>query len=322
MAVHAGARAEDEALRRNPRQEAFDRLAGRYDVRVLEPSPPAVNDPPWFADDPTERGDVRAARELISPMTTGDVLWDDLARDNATLGAWCAERWLGAYRRLRTAPGALVPTRLVLHRLAEHVLTPARRRANGKIALRYVAGGFGTPFFSDDEQVRVEGTELVVDSAAGVRRAPIESLAAAAQQVGVALEVEDEPLDVDETAGRFLGDWYGFTASVLEQMRAEARPQDEASRVQLWTEHFDMATELGAEAAGVRAGYGGSPGDEAHPEPYLYVAPWEASRASGVEWNATAFAGAELSYAELLAASDQRAAALDFFRARLRTLTD
>jgi hypothetical protein len=296
---------------RNPRQEAFERLAGRYDVRVLEPSPPTVSEPPWFADDPTERGDVRAARELISPVTTGDVLWDDLARDNPTLGAWCAERWLGAYRRLKAAPGALVPTRLALHRLAEHVLTPARQGANGKIALRYVAGGFGTPFFGDDEQVRVQGTELVVEAPAGVRRAPIDSLAAAAQHVGIGLEVDDEPLDVDETAGRFLGDWYGFTASVLEQLRAEAEPELDASRVQLWTEHFDMATELGAEAAGVRAGYGGSPGDEAHPEPYLYVVPWETSSA----------AGAELSYAELLAASDQRAAALDFFRARLRELT-
>jgi hypothetical protein len=306
---------------RNPRQEAFERLAGRYEVRVLEPSPPAVNEEPWFADDPTARDHVPAARELISPVSSGDLLWDDLARDNADLSAWCAERWLGAYRRLKAPPASLPATRLALHRVAEHVLTPARQQANGKIALRYVTGGFGTPFFGDDVQIRVDGAELVVDSPGGERRAPISSLGAAAAHAGVALEIEDEPLDVDEAASRFLGDWYGFTASVLEQLRAEAAPELEASRVQLWTEHFDLATELGAKDTGARAGYGGSPGDELHPEPYLYVVPWEASRAQGKGWDAGAFAGAELSYADLLAAPDQRATALEFFRGRLQALT-
>jgi hypothetical protein len=195
--------------------------------------------------------------------------------------------------------------------VAEHVLTPARQRVNGKIALRYVAGGFGTPFFGGDVQVRVEGTELVVDSPGGERRAAITSLAAAAAHVGVPLEVDDEPLEVDAAASRFLGDWYGFTTSVLEQLRAEAAPGLEASRAQLWTEHFDVATELGANDAGARAGYGGSPGDELHPDPYLYVVPWDAD----------AYPGAELSHSELLEAPDQRAAALDFFRGHLSALT-
>ncbi len=306
---------------RNARQEAFDRLDGRYEVRVLEPSPPAMEDEPWFADDPTARGDVPDGRELVSPVSTGDRLWDDLAADDAGLAAWCAERWLAAYRRLEVPPRSLQATRLALHRLAEHVLTPARQHANGKIALRYVAGGYGTPFFGDDEQVRVEGAELVVDSPGGERRAPIGSLAAAAEHVGIALAVDDERLKVDEAASRFLGDWYGFTTSVLEQLRAEAGPELDASRAQLWTEHFDLAVELGAKDAGARAGYGGSPGDERHSEPYLYVVPWEASRASGDEWNAAGYAGAELSFADLLEAPDQHAAALDFFRGRLRELT-
>ena len=47
---------------RNARQEAFERLGGRYEVRVLEPSPPAVDEEPWFADDPTARGDVPDGR--------------------------------------------------------------------------------------------------------------------------------------------------------------------------------------------------------------------------------------------------------------------
>jgi hypothetical protein len=281
---------------RNPRQEAFDRLAGRYEVRVLEPSPPAVDEEPWFADDPAARGGVAPGREVVSPVSTGDVLWDDLVSGNQDLAAWCSERWLGAYRRLTAPPAELVTTRLALHRVAEDVMTPARRAANGKIALRYVAGGFGTPFYGDDMQMRVDGTQLVTDSAAGPRR---------------------EALDgVDEAASRFLGDWFGFAASVLEQLRAEADPSLDASRVQLWTEHFDLAVELGDEAAEARAGYGCSPGDEEHPEPYLYVVPSTSERASGEGWNATEFAGAELPYAELLAAADQREAALEFFRDR------
>ncbi|MEA2422282.1 MAG: hypothetical protein QOF55_1381, partial [Thermoleophilaceae bacterium] len=64
---------------------------------------------------------------------------------------------------------------------------------------------------------------------------------------------------------------------------------------------------------------GGSPGDETHAEPYLYVAPWTA-RPQGELWQASGFPGAELSYADLLAAPDPRSAALEFFRVRLADL--
>ena len=43
---------------RNPQNEARIRINNRYDVRVLEPSPPAVNEGPWFADDPVAGGEV------------------------------------------------------------------------------------------------------------------------------------------------------------------------------------------------------------------------------------------------------------------------
>ena len=45
----------EQSVSVDPRREAFDRVGGRYDVRVLEPSPPAVNEAPWFADDPIAR---------------------------------------------------------------------------------------------------------------------------------------------------------------------------------------------------------------------------------------------------------------------------
>jgi hypothetical protein len=309
---------------RDARQEAFERVGGRYEVRVLEPSPPAVTDEP-YADDPAARGEVPDGRALVSPVSSGDVLWDDVARDDSELAAWAAERWLGAWRPLPAAPPTLAATRVALHRLAAEVIAPTRQRANGRIGLRYTHGGFGTPFFAADAQIRVEGAELVVARGEQEWRQRIGTLRGAADFVGHELtrldgKLEDAPLDVDPEAGRFLGDWYGFAASVLEQLRAEAAPGDSASLVQLWPEHFDMAVELGDEDAGVRATYGFSPGDAAHDEPYLYVAPWTA-RPHGPLWQATGFPGAELSLSSLRAESDHREFALGFMRSRRDALT-
>lgn len=311
---------------RDARAEATARIGHRFEARVLEPSPPAVNEGPWFADDPVARGDVAAGRRVVSPVATGDLRWDDLTGGDPDLAAWCAERWLGAHRALPPAPPELAVTRTALHRLAEGVLSKTREHANGKIALRYTHHGFGTPFFGADAQVRVEGVDLVVQEGAAARRAPVTTLRAAAELVGASLLPprpaldDDEPLDLDPEGARFLGYWFGFAYSVLEELRAQAGPELAPSRVQLWAEHFDPAVELGAEAEGRRAGFGASPGDEAHAEPYLYVVPWTAP-APGELWNASAFAGAELPYAELRAARVQRAAALDFLRARLAALT-
>jgi hypothetical protein len=313
---------------RNARSEAFAKLNGRYEVRVLEPSPPTVDEGPWFADDPAARGLVPPQRELVSPVTKADLLWDDLAANDPVLAEWCAARWLGNYPPLPAVPPTLVQTREELHRLAEHVVSPARAAANGKIGLRYTFCGFGTPFFSKDRQVRVEDMRLVLESGKDQNRAPLGSLAEAAAFVGVELgkdaetpvEPRDEPLQVDPAAAALIADWYGFVTSVLEQLRAEAGPELEASRVQLWPEHFDISAEFGSETDGERAGFGGSPGDALHPEPYLYVVPWDPEKAVGESWNSVGFKGAELSYAELLAAPDQREFALRFFWSRLREL--
>ena len=135
---------------------------------MLEPSPPAVHEEPWFADDPVFRGDFEG--EVVSPVTSGDVLWRDLAADDPSLSEWCCERWLAAFKRLPPAPPELVATRVALHRLAERVISPVRQRANGKIGLRWTLGGFGTPFFGADAQVRVDGGELVVEVGGEERR--------------------------------------------------------------------------------------------------------------------------------------------------------
>lgn len=302
------------------RAEAFERLGGRYDVRVLEPSPPAMSEPPLFADDPVDGG------EIVPLDRPGTRSWDELCalEVDAELSEWCAARWLGPWKRLSPLPGSFVATQTALHTVAEHVLAPARQRANGKIGLRFTRDGFGTPFFGHDRQVRVERGDLVVEREEGLQRAAITTLGDAARFVGLSAgEASDaaasttafdaeQVLAVDPQAAQALGDWYGFCASVLEQLRAEAT---DASLVQLWPEHFDLAVDLGAESSDQRANYGGSPGDDDHVEPYLYVGPWKARQ--GEFWN-EAF-GASLSYGQLLASVDQRQTALSFLR-RGRTL--
>lgn len=294
----------------NPREDAFERLGGRYDPRVLEPSPPSVNEPPWFADDPVARGTARGGLPVVSPVGTGDLTWDELVADDPSLGSWAAERWLAAHPRLIVPPDGLAATRVSLHRLAQHVISPTRQRANGKVGLRWTRGGFGTPYFGNDVQVRVAGDVLTVQIGGREQHGRLVTLKDAAEFVGFDLTRQDaaydtSALDVDVAASSWLGELYGFGTSVLEQLRAEAPAGSDPSRVQLWPEHFDLAVEIGDEAAGRRAAYGVSPGDDASPEPYLYVSPWASD----------GFESAPL--AAILDAPDQRAAALAFFRARL-----
>jgi hypothetical protein len=286
----------------NPRAEAEDKLGGDYEARVLEPSPPAVTEVP-YADDPVHPGEVPDGRLLVSPVhNRGDLTWDDIIGVEPELAPWCADRWLGAWKNLDPLPPSFAETRVALHTVAEAVVAPARLPAN-EIALRYTRAGFGTPFFEqggEDCQVRVEHGELVRQRGRVETREPLPG--------------------VDIGAATALGDFYGLACSVLEQLRADEQDGD-PSLVQLWPEHFDLAIELGSEAKGQRANFGASPGDDGHPEPYLYVGPWS-PEVSGELWNATGFKGAELAYSELIAADDHRRAALDFMRERYRNLQE
>jgi hypothetical protein len=226
---------------------------------------------------------------------------------------------------LKPLPPDFAATVAALHRVAAEIVAPARKPDN-EIALRATPGGFGTPpfeFKGQERQVRVEGDQLVYLIGTEERRSGIDSLAGAGALVADLLpeesQLDDEPLPIDRRAAEALGAWYALGASVLEELIAEADPGDDPSEANLWPEHFDIAIELGSEADGARANYGFSPGDEEHPEPYLYVGPWTAEVA-GELWNATGFRGAEMGYAELLAADDPRAAAIDFCRIRKQAL--
>ena len=218
-------------------------------------------------------------------------------------------------------PPGFTETRDALHRVASHVLAPARKAATGRIGLRPTAGGFGTPPFGPGEQLRVEGVTLIRRRDGAEDKADITTLAAAADFAGVALTADpgighdppplgdaDAELAVSAEAGAALGTWFAFAGSVLGAFRAELDASGRAcSEVQLWPEHFD----LGCSIEGVN--FGCSPGDGFVAEPYVYVGPWNTDGfPDGGFWNAPF--GAVLRYGELLAAADQEEAALAFLR--------
>lgn len=320
------------------RAEAQTRLElvepGGFEARVLVPSPPAVTTPPWFADDPVDPSGASPGRAVVSPVSNGDRTWDELARDDASLAAWCADRWLGAWRPLAPVAdvAAWLVTRRSWHTIAEHVLAPFRYQACSKIGMRTTSGGVGIPFVGGDGgdvQVRLDGLDLVVDRGDETRVA-VTTLRAAADAVGIEVGAStgvyepatagdlDEPLLVDAHSAACLADWFGFAASVLEELRCGA-PDAASTRVQLWPEHFDLSLDLGDEAAGQRGTFGASPGDDAHPLPYFYVTHW-AEVPDGPYWNDTAFAGASLGYEQLLTFDEPRRDALSWLgvgRARL-----
>lgn len=219
---------------------------------------------------------------------------------------------------LRPLPPEFNATTKALHRLAVYVVSPAERLANDEIILRATPGGFST-FEFGGHVVGVDGDQLVVDGAAQ----PITTLSDAAAAVGIAPDVDqqeqfdvpphgslDEQLAVDADAARALGEWYAFVTEALETLRAEAGPDDDASIVRIWPEHFDAAIDMGD--ADHRGTYGGSPGDAHHAEPYLYVSPW-AGRIDEF-FGDPSFKGATVFYWQLQTEDDPMEAALGFLR--------
>lgn len=218
---------------------------------------------------------------------------------------------------------AFTTTRGSFHALAEHVLAAFRHRIDGRIGLVVTGDGFGTPTVGDGRSARVTRDSVVVVSGGSERPVPITTLREAATACGIEpgapadvytpttpLE-PDAPLPVDARAAAALLGWFSFAWQVLDDLLRAA--DESGAAITLWPEHFDAATELGDEARGQRGTFGASPGDDEHPEPYLYVTHWAPK--DDAFWNDAAFAGASLSYGELRASADARAAARDFFAA-------
>lgn len=311
------------SLHHHPAAEAAAVVGGTATVRVLEPSPPTVSVGPFFADDPASRGDDDGV--VVTPTSGGDQTWDDLVADRPALADFARDRWLGNRRSLAPVPEGYSHARDAFHRLAYGVVAEARRLVTTKFGLRYTRGGFGTPFFGADEQVRVEGHLLIHQTREAAEAHEITTLRAAGDFLGLtpataAAEHDspelgdlDERLAVDAAVGEFLGNWYGLAWGVLEELRLTPGGHD-PERTQLWPGHFDAAIAMGDADANGRATFGFSPGDHGHDEPYLYVGAWGDVDGSDPYWAETAFNGASMSYAELLTHDDPYAAALDFFR--------
>jgi len=87
----------------------------------------------------------------------------------------------------------------------------------------------------------------------------------------------DAPLAVDTDAARLLADWYALAEAALRRFTADIG--DPAEPV-LWPEHLDVAISVDA------VNYGGSLGDDAIPQPYLYVGPHEGPPSADPFWNA------------------------------------
>lgn len=188
---------------------------------------------------------------------------------------------------------ALASSRRSLHAVAEHVLAAALHAATGHIGLRAAPGGFATPPFPSKEgeaRLAVDGTDLVATFGPVEQRAPLTTLRAAGELARIEpgapmaaitpstpLEL-DAPLPLDAVAARRLADWFALVDEALEALRSE-RSGEAPSTVQLWPEHFDLACTISD------VNYGGSPGDDQHAIPYLYVGPFAPRPVGGDFWN-------------------------------------
>lgn len=217
--------------------------------------------------------------------------------------------------QLQPLPRNFVETRKAMHAESERVL--GYEAEGNEVALFRTPGGFGTPEYTDTDgkatQWAVEGKDVVLrKDGKEVARDEVSPLA-------------------DEQSARQLGDFFDFADRNLRAVAESAdKPGDDGPESEwerfgapiIWPEHFDMGIELGTgdEAnPNTRAGFGLSPGDEAHPEPYAYVNPWSPKERSEF-WNGDTFNGAYLSYREILASGDQDKAVQDFFREHLKAL--
>lgn len=214
-------------------------------------------------------------------------------------------------------PALLPETRAALHRVAAHVLARRRHAYTGRFGLQPAPGGMATPAFGDDmEVVRTSGAHLVTERAGVANRAPLTTLAAAAELAGVDLglpfavgddtpEVGDPeaPLGIDDAAARVLGGWFGFGVEAVDALVATEPAVTASEAPTLWPGHFDVGCAVtvagdGGQDRGWRLNLGASGGDAFEPLPYLYVGPHAADRPGGAAyWNAPF--GAVLRHADL-----------------------
>jgi hypothetical protein len=243
----------------HPRAEAHAMLHGRYTVRVLEPSPPAIGAPPHYADDPVARA-ADNERLVVTPVATGDRSWSQILaeRDDAALTAWAQDRWLGAWRELAPQPDSYTRTVAEHAALAARVLGPwrSRRTAGADDGLRATFRGLGTPFCWDDQQLRLETGLLVLQRGGEVVSLRPDDLEEAALLAGTPIAARGtptpadalaaaigprEPLVLDPVGSLALADRLMAATLVLERVRLRTGTR---SRVRLDPIRFELTLVL------------------------------------------------------------------------------
>ena len=229
-----------------------------------------------------------------------------------------------------------------LRYLATHLLSQARFRLDGLFDLVPSPGGFGTPMAGQNrERLRLAGGSLLIERVSGadithaaattqietVAGNTLEHLASAA---GFSPDPEfwvghdtpptrdtADPIYLDSAATEILGDWFLLGQRAIDDAIASL-PNAEASVGRLWPEHFDYGIDLAAKP-GVRCNLGASAGDSFHPEPYMYLGPWDTGRPGPADyWNAPF--GAVLGFGELDSSQDPLRATIEFFMRGLSAL--
>lgn len=234
-------------------------------------------------------------------------------------------------------PAEFAATRTSLQRVAVHILARRRMQATGRIGLRPAPGGIATPAFGEGvEVVRTRGTHLVHELDGRVHVVPLTTLHEAARALQLDLDAplsvghdtpplgdRHAPLPLHGPSLQLIGRWFAIVQSALDALVAELPAAAGPTTAQLWPEHFDLACDVAwGDGEGERVNVGGSPGDEAIPEPYAYVGPWGPRRPGDPAfWNAPF--GAVLRFSAVGGAGEAAVVQriTDFFRQGRQQLT-
>jgi hypothetical protein len=219
---------------------------------------------------------------------------------------------------LQPLPEGFRDTRVAMHAESERVL--GYEHGGNEVALIRTEGGFGTPWYEDDDgkqtRWRVDGTDIVVEKQ-DENGEPHETVRA---PIGPTVTPEN---------AKALADFFQLADKMQREARENGkRPDGEVTDRRfdapiIWPEHLDMAIELAAPVKSdpnSRVTVGASPGDEGHPEPYFYVAPWDFKGGRSKKWNAVGFNGAQLDYADVLASDDQERTIREFYERYMKAV--
>ena len=202
---------------------------------------------------------------------------------------------------------AFATTREALHALACYVVSPARKARTGRIGLRPIGDGFGTPQFDDGTRIVVRGNALAVEPGeeivdhhgAGRRCVPrgrpqrptLASAPTSPRSSPTCSCTSTSMRPWRLVAGTGWDSPCSTSFRVIWAERAAA-----FSEAQLWPEHFDLAVDVEL-VDGRHVNIGFSPGDGFLDEPYVYVGPQDMTGLDGDFWNASF--GAYLPYSAM-----------------------